>query len=151
MTEEEFEGWQHTTAVDFANALVDARGWDFGEAYATTRQGNAELLPYGLDTPGMFLLVGLADGGVPIGRLWIGLEHPRGVPNCAFLYDIEVDAAHRGQGLGRELLAAGEAVAAGHGARAIELNVFGSNATAISLYQRSGYRVSTQQMIKDLG
>ena len=69
--------------------------------------------------------------------LWLGLSHPRGVPGCGFIYDIEVDEAHRRSGFGRALVAA-------------ELNVFGDNARAIRLYETSGYGVVTQQMRKSL-
>jgi ribosomal protein S18 acetylase RimI-like enzyme len=70
--------------------------------------------------------------------------------DCAFLYDIEVEPAHRGAGYGRALLALGEDAVRGHGLAAIELNVFGGNARALRLYESSGYRVITQQLRKTL-
>ena len=53
-------------------------------------------------------------------------------------------------GLGRALLEAVEDAARQAGAAALELNVFGRNHTAISLYSSSGYDVVTQQMRKSL-
>jgi ribosomal protein S18 acetylase RimI-like enzyme len=150
MTEAEFEEWQHALARAFADEQVAAGNWPPGEALERAVQGNAALLPQGLATPGMLLLTGLLDDGTPMGRLWIGLTHPRGVPGCAFIYDIEVDEAHRGAGFGRALLAAGEAVARAHGAGALELNVFGDNTRAIGLYSTAGYRTVAQQMRKEL-
>ncbi|WP_243077334.1 N-acetyltransferase [Microbacterium sp. SS28] len=98
----------------------------------------------------MLLLTGLDAAGVPLGRAWVSLDHPRGAPDVAFLYDIEVIEARRGTGLGRALLSAVEAAARDAGARALELNVFGSNRPAIMLYPSAGYDVVTQQMRKPL-
>jgi ribosomal protein S18 acetylase RimI-like enzyme len=150
MSRSEFHQWQRDLAVAYANEQVRAGSWTAEEALTRAQDGNAALLPQGSDTPGMLLLTGLVSGREPIGRLWIGLTHPRGVAHCAFLYDIEVVAERRGQGLGRALLAAGESAARERGARALELNVFGSNTSAIDLYRASGYHVTTQQMRKDL-
>jgi ribosomal protein S18 acetylase RimI-like enzyme len=150
MTEAEFEEWRYAIARAYADEQVAAGNWLPGEALHLAGKGNADLLPQGLGTPGMLLLRGVLDDRTPIGRLWIGLTHPRGVAGCAFLYDIEVDDEHRGAGHGRALLAAGEAVARSHGAAALELNVFGNNARAIGLYASTGYRVVAQQMRKEL-
>ncbi|MGC4892013.1 GNAT family N-acetyltransferase [Micromonospora sp. DT227] len=150
MAPEEFDRWQDELAVEYAREHVSAGNWTEAEALDRAREANAALLPDGLATPGMLLLIGVLPDGSSIGRLWIGLTHPRGVPHCAFIYDIEVVAERRGQGLGRALLAAGERMARERGARALELNVFGANETAATLYRTSGYQVVTQQMRKDL-
>ena len=47
----------------------------------------------------------------------------------------------RGQGLGRQLLSAAEAVAARHGATWLGLNVFGFNDVVHQLYGSSGYQI----------
>jgi ribosomal protein S18 acetylase RimI-like enzyme len=52
----------------------------------------------------MLQLIGVIADKTPIGRLRVGLTHPRGVHGCAFIYDIEVDQAYRGMGYGRALL-----------------------------------------------
>lgn len=149
MTVSEYDEWQHDLATDYAEEQVTAGNWPSEGAYERAREGNAALLPQGAATDGMLTLIGMVDDE-PIGRLWIGLTHPRGVPDCAFLYDIEVSAEHRGRGLGRALLAAGEVAARDRGAHALELNVFGANPTANDLYRTSGYQVVTQHMRKDL-
>lgn len=150
MTEAEFDEWRPALARAYAEEQIAAGNWRPDDAMELARDGNAALLPQGLATPGMLLLVGVLEDGTPIGRLWIGLRHPRGVPGCAFVYDIEVDEEHRGTGHGRVLLAAGEAVARSHGAWSLELNVFGGNTRAIALYSTAGYRVVSQQMRKEL-
>lgn len=150
MTPDEFDRWQDELAAGYAREHVTAGNWTSEEALDRAREAAAGFLPQGMATPGMLFLVGELADGSPVGWLWIGLTHPRGLADCAFLYDIEVAAGHRGQGLGRALLAAGERAARERGAQALELNVFGANETARKLYETSGYRVVTQQMRKDL-
>lgn len=98
----------------------------------------------------MFILRGVADDGQAIGRAWVGLDHPRGAANTAFLYDIEVVEKYRNRRLGRALLAAVESAVTESGIDALELNVFGRNTTAVHLYESTGYQVTTQQMRKEL-
>ncbi|WP_116452432.1 GNAT family N-acetyltransferase [Blastococcus litoris] len=150
MTDLEFQEWQDALARAYADDQIAAGNWPPDDALRLAAEGNAALLPQGLATPDMLLMVGVLDDGRPIGHLWIGLRHPRGVPHCAFVYDIEVAPEHQGAGHGRALLTAGEEVARAHGAEALELNVFGGNARAIALYSSHGYRVVSQQMRKDL-
>ncbi|MEV6695120.1 GNAT family N-acetyltransferase [Micromonospora sp. NPDC051196] len=150
MTEAEFDQWRADSVRAFADAQVAAGNWPADEAQELARQGNDALLPDGFGTPGMLFLAGELGDGTSIGVLWIGLTHPRGAADCAFLYDIEIGADHRGAGYGRALLAAGEDAVRRHGVAAIELNVFGDNARAVGLYGSSGYRVITQQMRKTL-
>ena len=54
---------------------------------------------------------------------------------------VEIDEAHRGQGLGREAMEAAEAWTLEHGGTRISLNVFGPNIVARSLYDSLGFQV----------
>ena len=150
MTEAEFATWRRALEREYADEQVAAGRWSADEAPRLAREGNDTLFPQGLATPGMLFLTATLPDGIPIGSMWIGLDHPRGNPGCAFLYDIHIDEAHRSAGHGRTLLTAGEQAAHNHGATAIELNVFGRNTTAIRLYESAGYSVTTQQMRKPL-
>lgn len=150
MTEDEYERWQQSLAEDYAQEQIAAGRWAAEGAAQRARDENAELLPQGLDTERMLLLQAVDESGAPVGRAWVSLEHPRGAPDCAFLYDIEIEAALRGRGLGRRLLAEVERATVDAGSPALELNVFGSNRAAISLYSGAGYDVVTQQMRKRL-
>lgn len=150
MTQAEFDEWQEVLSRRFADSKVAAGTWRAEEALAKAREANAALLPHGLATEGMLILKAVRPDGAPVGRLWITLRHPQGAPGCAFLYDIEVEPELRGQGYGRALLAAAEDAVREHGLSELELNVFGDNPVAISLYSSSGYRVTTQQMRKAL-
>jgi GNAT superfamily N-acetyltransferase len=91
--------------------MAQHRGnWDSEGAVQRALDANAQLLPEGLSTPRMLVLRGIADDGQAMGRAWVGLDHPLGAPNTAFLYDIEVVQKYRNRGLGRALLAAVESV-----------------------------------------
>jgi CubicO group peptidase (beta-lactamase class C family)/ribosomal protein S18 acetylase RimI-like enzyme len=148
MTESEFDEWQEELAHEYADEQVAAGNWDRASALERALAGNAQLLPDGLRTPRMLLVRAILRNGDAVGRAWAGLEHPRGAPDTAFLYDISIDEAHRGRGYGKVLLAEVENLVAENGIGALELNVFGSNGTALALYERSGYTVTTQQMRK---
>ncbi|WP_380160797.1 GNAT family N-acetyltransferase [Kineococcus sp. R86509] len=149
MTPAEFEAWQDEVARAYADEQVTAGTWSAAEALERSRRTNAELLPQGSDTPRMLFLCAVV-AGTPVGRVWIGLDHPRGTADCAFLFDIELLDEHRGRGLGRELLLAAEEVVRQRGTAALELNVFGANTRAVRLYRSAGYTVTTQQMRKPL-
>lgn len=150
MTPAEFDEWQTRIAEDYAEDQVAAGRWPREGAVQRARDENEELLPRGLETPRTLLLRGIDADGEPVGRAWVGLDHPRGAPDVAFLYDIEVIESRRGSGLGRALLGAVEDATREAGGSALELNVFGRNHVATALYTSSGYEVITQQMRKAL-
>ncbi|MCD5347202.1 GNAT family N-acetyltransferase [Agromyces sp. H3Y2-19a] len=148
MTRTEFDEWQLAIAGEYAEEQVEAGRWPREGAVQRAIEENARLLPDGLETARMLILRGIDDHDEPVGRAWVGLDHPRGAPGVAFLYDIEILETRRGTGLGRALLEAVEHATRAAGAEALELNVFGRNTAAISLYASAGYDVVTQQMRK---
>jgi ribosomal protein S18 acetylase RimI-like enzyme len=150
MTASEFDEWQSAIAEEYAAEQIAAGRWPESGAIDRAREENRGLLPQGLTTPRMLILRGVDAAGEPVGRAWVALDHPRGVPGVAFLYDIEVVGSRRGEGFGRALLNAVERATKTAGAAALELNVFGSNRAAITLYDSAGYTVITQQMRKTL-
>ena len=150
MTTIEFDEWRGAVVRAFAAEQVAAGAWTADQAHGLAQQSNDALLPDGFATPGMMFFRGVRPDGAPIGLLWIGLRHPAGTPDCAFLYEIEVDEDHRGSGYGRALLAAAEEVVRARGVGAMELNVLGDNARAIGLYRSSGYTTVNQKMRKSL-
>lgn len=62
----------------------------------------------------------------------------------ARLYSLTVAPDHRGKGIASALMAAGEVDAARRGCNRVRLEVRQSNATAIRLYERHGFRVMAQ-------
>lgn len=150
MDDAEFETWYERTLREYAAEHVAAGNWAEAEALERARAENAERLPEGLRTGDMLFLLGERPDGAVVGTLWIGLRHPRDVPDCAWLYDIEVLEEHRGQGHGRDLLRAAERAVRERGLGALMLNVFGGNDAATALYASEGYTVVTTQMRKQL-
>ena len=71
-------------------------------------------------------------------------------PTGVWLYEIELDEAARGRGLGREAMIEFEARARDLGAEKLALNVFGGNEVARSLYRSLGYVEESVQMGKRL-
>ncbi|MBM6551973.1 GNAT family N-acetyltransferase/peptidase C39 family protein [Marinomonas ostreistagni] len=71
--------------------------------------------------------------GYALVHLFKGRAHAR-------LYSLAVSAQARGKGVGKDLLAEAERQAAKHGCISLRLEVNEFNKTAISLYQKAGYR-----------
>lgn len=55
------------------------------------------------------------------------------------IHDVAVRDTHRGRGIGRQLLAAAEAVARERGCCKLTLEVLSNNATAVAAYLRAGF------------
>jgi ribosomal protein S18 acetylase RimI-like enzyme len=106
------------------------------------------VLPAGLDTPGHGIFVVEADGE-RVGLLWVA-ERELGARQVLYIYDIEIDEAHRGRGFGRTAMLLAEEEARARGLNRIELNVFGGNHVARALYRSLGYVETSAQMAKDL-
>jgi ribosomal protein S18 acetylase RimI-like enzyme len=134
--------------AEYAQDLVAEQGIWHGEAERQAAGKLAELLPEGARTEGMFLRSVVA-GGVPVGWVWAG-PPPRPRPGTGWLHAIEIDEGHRNQGYGRTAIAAVEAELAHRGYRSMALNVHGLNTRAARLYRRLGYRLLSQQMVKEL-
>ena len=109
------------------------------------------LLTEGLATPGHHLFVAEDQGsGARLGHLWFGPRTNDPDAGVVWLYDISVEEAERGLGVGRAMMELLETEARSVGIRRIELNVFGDNAAARRLYEASGYIEMTRQLGKDL-
>ncbi|WP_211517209.1 GNAT family N-acetyltransferase [Geodermatophilus africanus] len=146
MTEAEFAGWQDDLARAYADEQVQSGNWAPGEALARAREAARRGSHRGGTHPGCCSSSGCGQAGSESGASGSPSSTRRGLRTRAFLYDIEVDEPHRGKGYGRALLTAAEEAARSRGVSALELNVFGGNATSIGLYESAGYIVVQQQM-----
>ncbi len=124
-----------------------------GEPLETARSkaaaSRAEFFPGGRPKVG-HLVWSVVDDDEPIGLLWIG-PHPDGYPGAMWVWNVEIDEAHRGLGAGRRAMELAEEVAIGLGAKELWLNVFGQNEVAIGLYSSLSYQPMSIQMRKVLG
>jgi ribosomal protein S18 acetylase RimI-like enzyme len=130
----------------FLDQLMQSYGEDTAVANdvpkeESMRAGRAQiesLLTDGVATEGHHLLTARNESGQPVGALWLHTTTGPGGP-FAFVYDVVVDTSVRGRGFGRSVMVAAEELARSLGARYIELNVFGFNDVARSLYRSIGY------------
>jgi ribosomal protein S18 acetylase RimI-like enzyme len=148
MTSEEYVEWEDRSIRSYAEDLAKARDVPLDVALERSRAQFPELLPQGLDSPGTWLMRVLDESGEPVGVLWLGPHRER--EGVVFVYDVEIDEAHRGRGLGRAAMLAAEQLVRESGAHEIGLNVFGFNEPAKRLYDSLGYRVIATQMTKTL-
>jgi ribosomal protein S18 acetylase RimI-like enzyme len=129
----------------------------FIAATPATERSYASFLGTQLEQPDVVLLVAERRGEV-VGYAWGGVEGfdymaLRGPAGA--LYDIVVDPAHRGLGVGRLLLDATLAALAAHGAPRVVLSTAERNEPAQRLFERAGFRRTmvemTREMTRELG
>jgi ribosomal protein S18 acetylase RimI-like enzyme len=144
---EEFAAYRERSVPAYADEVVRARGVDRRSALRTAEESFPPSLEAVAET-GQWIFRAVHDG-VDVGWLWLG-PPPMGGPGL-YVYDVEVDEEHRGEGLGRAIMLAAEQVVRESGHDRLGLNVFGWNARAESLYRSLGYQVMSMQMAKPLG
>ncbi|MET7755671.1 GNAT family N-acetyltransferase [Streptomyces sp. NPDC005389] len=148
MTGAEYAAWEARAKEGFARSWID-RGVPEEQARAKAESSHAKYLPEGLATPGVAIHVVVRDGR-PAGFLWTGRIELEPGRWAAFVYDIEVDEAHRGHGYGRALMLLAERVAREAGETLLGLHVFAGNTPAIRLYESLGYRTTHVNSAKEL-
>ncbi len=125
----------------------------FIAATPQTEQGYGSFLGTQLEKPNIIILVAERDGEV-VGYTYAGVEGtdymalrgPAGV-----LYDIVVDPAHRGQGVGWVLLDATLEALKAKGAPRVVLSTAERNETAQRLFARAGFRRTMIEMTRESG
>src|SRR5919199_1297662 len=118
-----------------------------------TEDAYASFLGTQLEEPNVVVLVAERDGKV-LGYTYAGVEGhdymslrgPAGV-----LYDIVVDPAHRGRGVGRVLLGGTLAALKSRGAPRVVLSTAERNESAQRLFARAGFRRTMIEMTRELG
>jgi len=151
MTQEEYDRLSPAVIDSFAAKLLEAGHATSPEDARTQTLAQIEqLLPEGVGTSWMLLLAAEADGDGIVGQIWLSLPGTAAHPDTAWVYNVEVSPEHRGKGFGRAIMLAAEGELRGRGVDRLGLNVFGSNRTAIALYDSLGFAVTSQQMSKPL-
>ena len=147
LTDEEFAVYRERAVPEYAGELVRARDLDRRTALRSAEESFPPSLG-ALAEAGQGLFRARHDG-VDVGWLWLGPPPSGG--SGLYVFDVEVDEEHRGEGLGRAIMLAAEQVARQSGNDRLGLNVFGWNHRAESLYRSLGYEVMSTQMSKRLG
>lgn len=146
-TDAEVAAWLPGMRAHYIDARVEA-GEPRSDAESSADQQFAVLVPEGRAAPGQHVMNVLRDGE-QVGLLWMG--QPLGARgDMWFVFFVEVDESHRGEGLGRATMLAAEEWARANGGSRIGLSVFGQNTVARSLYVSLGYETAAISMIKDL-
>ncbi len=146
-----YETFLPMAVESYARQNVSAGRWPAAGAVELSRAEHARILPAGLATPGMHLYeIRDPSGGATVGTLWFAVQTATGTPT-GYVFNIEVDAAHRRAGYARRAFVELEAIARGLGIEAIGLNVFAFNAAARALYEELGYEVLGLTMRKAIG
>ncbi len=148
MRAEAYAAYLESSVAGYAEDNIAAGRWPRQGAVGRSRASYLELLPHGLATPDNYLYEIMADEGGPVvGVIWFAVEMRHGV-RTAFVYDLEIESAHRRQGHARRAFLALEALVAGLGLDSIGLHVFGQNHAAQALYSQLGYVVTGINMVK---
>ena len=124
----------------------------FIAATPQTEHRYASFLGTQLDEPNIVILVAVRDSEV-LGYTYAGVEGPdymslRGPAGA--LYDIVVDPAHRGHGVGRTLLDATLEALDGRGAPRVVLSTAERNESAQRLFARAGFCRTMLEMTREL-
>ncbi len=95
------------------------------------------------DSPDLLLVAD--DEGVVVGTVLAGFDGHRG-----WINRLAVDAAHRGQGIGRALVREAEARLSARGCHKVNLQIREGEACVVAFYESLGYRVEPRIMMGKL-
>ncbi len=143
MPADRLPGWLDTTMAEYVESRMQA-GESRDQAEENKQRSLDQWFPDGAPLPDHHVWDVVDDGDVVVGYLWIG-PFAAGSSDW-WVFNIEIDEAHRRRGHARRALEAGHRVARAEGATSIGLNVFGYNDGARELYERLGYGVTAVQM-----
>ena len=140
MTAAELAAYVDVAVRDYA-ADRELAGESPPVALEAARRSFDTQLPDGAAGPGQHLFT-VRHEGRPCGMLWVASRWP----DQAWIFDVRIDPAFQGRGLGAAALvgAARHARSAGHGW--LGLNVFAHNTHARALYARLGYVVEDEYL-----
>ena len=143
MTEAEVRAYRDGAVLSYAQSRTEA-----GESPELARTSSEaafdELLPSERPGPDQHLFT-IRHAGERAGMLWVC----RRWPAQAWVYDVEVDPAWRGHGLGAAAMVHAARWTRAAGLPWLGLNVFGPNVHARSLYERLGYVVEEEHFARE--
>ncbi len=146
MRDDEFAEWLPRAREDYADDMVRNAGADPEAARAKAVRDSELLFPGGLPSAEQLVFVIEADGE-RIGDLWLA-EREGELWRRLFVWNIFIEADHRGRGFGRQVMLLAEQEAQRRGLTHIGLGVMGGNETARGLYRSLGYKETFVSMDK---
>ncbi len=150
MREDELPAYVARGKREYADDMVRNGGLDRETADRKSASDWDSLFPGGRPGENQFVFAVEDESGARVGDLWFAHRPNQAREDVAYVYSIQIDPAHRGRGLGRAAMQALEDEARSRGLGRIELNVFGGNEVARSLYRSLGYAENAVWMGKDL-
>jgi ribosomal protein S18 acetylase RimI-like enzyme len=147
MKDEDLERFLVVSKDEYARDRARALDTSLDDERATAERQFAELLKDGIHTADHRLWLVTLDGNTPVGHLWVHVD-PQS--RRAFIYQIRIEEEHRGKGYGKRTLELLEEELIPLGVTRISLNVFAPNHVARALYEKQGYRTTSQHMQKSL-
>ena len=148
MAETEFDVWITYSINEYAKDKMQALGIDKAPALKLSKESFGFLAKDGARTTDNHFFMVVREG-VILGWLWFAMKSEWGVTS-AFVYDLEVKAEYRRQGIARTAMLLLEVEARALGATKISLHVFGENTGARDLYSKVGYHITDYSMAKSL-
>jgi ribosomal protein S18 acetylase RimI-like enzyme len=148
MREDEFPSFAERSQAVYAADMIVNGGMDEAMARRKAASDFGGLFPQGFDSA-VELRVVEDDTGDAVGHVVWGEREQHGL-RYAFLYDIEISETERGRGYGRAAMELLEQEVRGRGYERLQLNVFGGNERARTLYRSLGFEEQSVQMGKTL-
>jgi len=145
MRQDEYDAWLPAAMDGYADDIERA-GASAEAARQKSERDFPALLPKGIETEGQWLYTVEADGEA-VGSLWLA-EREDDFGRTLFIYQVAIDAAQRGRGLGRAAMLLAEDEARRRGISSVTLNVFGGNDVARNLYRSLDYSEAAVYMVK---
>ena len=143
MSDDTFAIWSPRTWASYREELIRA-GMSESGADENIAQNVAATMPDGKLLSGQYVF-DVRNDDENVGAVWLAERE-----NEWFIYDIEIDETHRGEGFGREAMRRIEEFVRAQGGSAIGLSVFGFNTVAQNLYRSEGYETTRLSMQKRL-
>ncbi|WP_419904724.1 GNAT family N-acetyltransferase [Kiloniella sp.] len=140
IAEADYEAWKAHGIQAFADDKQQS-GYSAEQALKLSQESFEGGLPQGLKTPDNYIFTIFNAAEHPVGAAWFAVKEHYG-KKSAFIYDIEINLANRGKGLGRATMLALEAEVKKLGIDKIGLHVFAFNKTAHALYASLGYQTT---------
>lgn len=152
LRDEEFSVFHELLLHEYARGLVDDAGMDRTAADEKATADLASLFPQTTAEPNhrIYFLEEEESGRTAGYVFWAERRPPGSQETRAYLYELFVDEAFRRKGLGLRALELLEADVRDRGLPGIDLNVWGGNAAARSLYRQAGFAERAVFMTKEL-
>jgi ribosomal protein S18 acetylase RimI-like enzyme len=135
---------------EYVQGLMEDAGLSQDEAEEKAASDHSALFPGGKRQADQHMYVVERDTGEPVGHVFWAKRSAPGSGPRAFLYQVFISEPFRGRGHGREAMQLLEDEVRAAGLPGVDLNVWGRNDLARSLYHKLGYEERAVFMSKEL-